>query len=139
MSIRQGRYVIRQVIKSTVETQVTVAVAIDTQANDQRVVLKRWECTELPLARRAKELVYYEHATEAIARLKHPLIPRVLDRFVEGQYYYVVLSYADGESLAERLQKLLRPTGRERGAQLYEHAPQYIDGVRTTEAAVAPL
>ncbi|HEV7234910.1 MAG TPA: protein kinase [Ktedonobacteraceae bacterium] len=109
VSIRQGRYVIRQVIKSTVETQVTVAVAIDTQANDQRVVLKRWECTDLPLARRAKELVYYEHATEAIARLKHPLIPRVLDRFVEGQYYYVVLSYADGESLAERLQKLLRP------------------------------
>ena len=109
VSVRQGRYVIRQVLKSAAETQVTVALAVDTQKNDQRVVLKRWECVDLPLARRAKELVYYEHATEVLVRLRHPLIPRVLDRFVEGHYYYVIMTYVDGESLAEHLQKLLRP------------------------------
>ena len=86
-----------------------VAVASDTRANDAQVVLKRWECTELPLARRAKELVYYEKATEPLARLRHPLIPLVLDRFAEGKHYYLVLAYADGESLEERMQKLLRP------------------------------
>ena len=109
VSVRQGRYVIRQVIKTTAATQVTVALAMDTQHNDQRVILKRWECTDLPMARRAKELVYYEQATAALARLQHPLIPRVLDRFVEGHYYYVVMTYADGESLAEHMQKLVRP------------------------------
>src|SRR5438270_8084734 len=86
-----------------------VDVAYDTQANDAQVVLKRWECTNLPLARRAKELVYYEQATQPLTRLRHPLLPRVLDRFVEGKHYYLVLSYADGESLEERMQKLLRP------------------------------
>ena len=109
VSARQGRYVIRHVLKNSEETKVMVAVAIDTQANDQRVVLKRWECTDLPVARRARELVYYEKATEPLMRLRHPLIPGVLDRFVEGKHYYVVHDYVDGESLEERLQKLLRP------------------------------
>jgi eukaryotic-like serine/threonine-protein kinase len=88
---------------------VMTAIAIDTQANDQKVVLKRWECTDVPVARRARELVYYEKATEPLLRLHHPLIPAVLDRFVEGKHYYLVLRYFDGESLEELLHKLLRP------------------------------
>src|SRR5579859_1054676 len=108
-SARQGRYVFERVLKTSEETKVTVAVAADTRANDALVVLKRWECTDLPLARRAKELVYYEKATEPLTRLQHPLIPRVLDRFAEGKHYYIALAYADGESLEERMQKLLRP------------------------------
>ena len=109
VSARQGRYVIKRVLKHNEETRLMVAVAYDTQANDAQVVLKRWECTDLPLTRRAKELVYYEKATEPLMRLRHPLLPRVLDRFVEGKHYYIVLTYADGESLEERMQKLLRP------------------------------
>jgi len=109
VSARQGRYVIRRVLKNNEETMLTVAIANDIQANDAQVILKRWECTNLPLARRAKELVYYEKATDPLTRLHHPLLPRVLDRFVEGQHYYIVLTYADGESLEERMQKLLRP------------------------------
>ena len=109
VSVRQGRYIIKRVLKNSEETKITVAVASDTQANDTQVVLKRWECSNLPLARRAKELVYYEKATEALTRLRHPLIPRVLDRFAEGKHYYLVFAYVDGESLEERMQKLLRP------------------------------
>lgn len=109
VNVRQERYTIKHVLKNSEETRVTVAIASDTKASGQRVVLKRWECTDLPLARRAKELVYYERATERLARLHHPLIPRVLDRFAEGKYYYLVLAYIDGESLEERLQKFLKP------------------------------
>ena len=109
VSVRQGRYTIKHVIKNTEETRVMVAIASDSKASGQRVVLKRWECSDLPLARRAKELVHYEQATESLTRLRHPLIPRVLDRFAEGKHYYMVLTYVDGESLEERLQKLLRP------------------------------
>ena len=86
-----------------------VAVASDTQANDAQIVLKRWECTDVPVARRRTELVYYEKATNPLARFQHPLVPRVLDRFVEGKHYYVVFEHIDGESLEERLQKLLKP------------------------------
>ncbi len=109
MTVRQGRYEIKHVLKTTEETRVTVAVAYDTQANNARVVLKRWECTDLPLNQRSKELVYYDRATEPLTRLHHPMIPRVRDRFVEGKHYYAVFEYIDGESLEERMQKLLRP------------------------------
>jgi serine/threonine protein kinase len=109
VSARQGRYLIKYVLKHTEETKVMTAIALDTQANDQKVVLKRWECTDVPLARRAKELVYYEKATEPLCKLHHPLVPVVIDRFVEGKHYYLVLKYIDGESLEELLQKLLRP------------------------------
>src|SRR5205807_5895264 len=46
---------------------------------------------------------------ESLAHLKHPLVPSVLERFIEGRHYYLVFKYIPGESLAERLQKLLRP------------------------------
>ena len=109
VSVRQERYTIKHVLRNSEETRVMTAIARDTQAQGQRVVLKRWECTDLPLARRAKELVYYERATEPLARLRHPLIPRVLDRFAEGKHYYLVLAYVDGESLEERLVKFFKP------------------------------
>ena len=109
VSIRQDRYIVRRVIKDTEETGTVVAVASDTQANNQLVVLKRWECTEMPLTVRAQEIAYYDRATEALARLHHPFVPELLDRFAEGNYYYVVMTYVDGESLEERLLKLLRP------------------------------
>jgi len=109
VSVQQGRYVIKHVLKDADETGVTVAVASDTTANEQLVILKRWECTDFPLARRARDVVYYERATEPLARLRHPLIPRVLNRFAEGKHYYVVLAYIDGESLEGRLQRLLKP------------------------------
>ena len=109
VSVRQERYTIKRVLKNTEETRIMVAVASDAKAHGQCVVLKRWECSDLPLARRAKELVHYEHATEPLTRLHHPLVPRVLDRFAEGKHYYMVLTYVDGETLEKRLQKLLRP------------------------------
>ncbi|MFL5628729.1 MAG: protein kinase domain-containing protein, partial [Ktedonobacteraceae bacterium] len=109
VSVRQGRYTIKRVLKSSEEYPVTVAVASDMQRMDTQVVLKRWECTNLPVAQRARDIAHYEWATEQITRLRHPLIPRVLDRFAEGKYYYLVLAYIDGESLEERLQRLLRP------------------------------
>ncbi|HLI09237.1 MAG TPA: protein kinase [Ktedonobacteraceae bacterium] len=123
VSVRQGRYIIKHVLQKGREAppvqqqtlkrinapKVTVAIAEDTQHNNRRVILKRWECTEAPLSRRARDFAHYERATEALARLNHPLIPHVLDRFAEGKYYYMALEYIKGESLEERLQKLLRP------------------------------
>ena len=107
-SVRQGRYLIKHILKQSDESRVTVAVAYDTQAKEQLVVLKRWECADT-LARRAKDVAYYERTTEQLARLHHPFVPVVLARFAEGKHYYMVTTYVDGENIQERLQKLLRP------------------------------
>ncbi len=109
VSVRQGRYTIKRVLKQSDETRIMTAVATDAQQNEQAVILKRWECTGSPLTQRAKEVAHYEHATEPLARLHHPLVPAILDRFAEGNHYYVVETYIDGESIEERLQKLLQP------------------------------
>ena len=109
IAIRQGRYIIKRVLTQSEDTMIMTAHAIDTQANNQAVLLKRWECADGPLAQRAKDVAHYERATEPLARLHHPLIPALLARFAEGRHYYAVFAYIDGESLAERLQKLLRP------------------------------
>ncbi len=109
VEVRQGRYIIKHVLKDSESTNTLTALALDRKQHDERVILKRWECIDLPLARRARELVHYEQASEALLRLKHPLVPHVLDRFVEGRHYYLVLNYIPGESLEEMLLKLLRP------------------------------
>lgn len=109
LSVRQGRYTIKRVLKQTEDTRVMTAIAYDMHKYGKQVVLKRWECSNDSMTQRAKDIAYYEQATEPLLRLRHPLVPSVLDRFAEGQYYYIVESYIDGESLEERLQKLLRP------------------------------
>jgi serine/threonine protein kinase len=109
ITVRQNRYMITRILKQTEETGIMTAVARDAQSKGQLVVLKRWECTDSPLAQRAKDVAYYDRATEPLAQLRHPLLPRILDRFAEGKHYYAVMNYIDSESLEERIAKLLRP------------------------------
>jgi serine/threonine protein kinase len=109
ISIRQGRYIIKRVLTQSNDTMTMTAHAIDTQANNQSVLLKRWECADGPLSQRAKDVAHYEIVTKPLVNLHHPLIPALLTRFAEGRHYYAVFAYIDGESLQERLQKLLRP------------------------------
>jgi serine/threonine protein kinase len=109
VNIRQGRYTIKHVLKQSEESRVMTAIANDEQNKGQKVVLKRWECADIPLSQRAKDVAYYERATESLARFHHPFVPKVLDRFAEGSHYYMVQTYVDGESIEERLLKFLRP------------------------------
>ncbi|HCI82101.1 MAG TPA: hypothetical protein DHW02_20705 [Ktedonobacter sp.] len=109
VSVCQGRYIIKRVLTQSEERHVMTAVATDTQQDGRTVFLKRWECSNMPLAQRAKDIAYYDRATQALANLRHPLVPTVLNRFAEGRYYYLITTYIDGESIDERLQKLLRP------------------------------
>lgn len=109
LSVRQGRYTIQRVLKNNEDSDVVIAVARDTEANQQEVILKRWECTPIPPERLRQEIQHYVRATEPLTRLRHPLVPRVLSRFSEGKYYYLIQAYIPGESLEERLLKLLRP------------------------------
>ena len=109
VALRQGRYTIKHVLRQSEETRIMTAIASDAQVQERKVFLKRWECRAEPLAQRAKDIAYYEQATSQLAKMRHPLLPTIVDRFAEGNHYYMVQGYIDGESLDERLQKLLRP------------------------------
>jgi serine/threonine protein kinase len=104
LSVKNGRYLIKRVLKNTLETKMLVALARDTHAAGQLVVLKRWPCLDP-----AREARRYETVSAPLLALRHPLVPRVLDHFVEDHNYYHIQTYIDGESLEERLQRLLAP------------------------------
>jgi serine/threonine protein kinase len=109
VALRQGRYTIKHVLRQSEETRIMTGIATDARAQERKVFLKRWECSSEPLAQRAQDVAYYEQGTGQLAKVRHPLLPVIQDRFAEGNYYYMVQEYIDGESLDERLQKLLRP------------------------------
>jgi len=104
LSVHHGQYIIKRVLKNTLETKTLVALAQDTHAGGQLVVLKRWPCID-PL----KDGQHYETVSAPLLQLRHPLVPRVLDHFIEDRNYYHIQTYIDGESLEERLQRLLAP------------------------------
>lgn len=81
-----------------------MALAQDAHAGDQFVILKRWPCID-----RLKDGQHYETVSAPLLHLRHPLVPRVLDHFIEDRNYYHIQTYIDGESLEERLQRLLAP------------------------------
>ncbi|HET8912687.1 MAG TPA: protein kinase [Ktedonobacteraceae bacterium] len=109
LSVRHGRYTIQRVLRNNEDSDVVIAVARDTEANQQEVILKRWECTSAPPERLKQEIQHYVRGTEPLTRLRHPLVPQVLTRFGEGKYYYLIQAYIAGESLEEHMLKLLRP------------------------------
>lgn len=101
------RYIVRFLLKDT--RDVLVAVASDQQEQGRLVVLKRWRCINVLEEKRQKEFAHYTRETYHLKTLLHPRVPRVLDRFIENSYYYVVFSYIPGDTLEERVQKKYVP------------------------------
>jgi serine/threonine protein kinase len=104
LSLNKGRYVIKRVLKNSDDTNVLVAIAQDMQNHGQLVVVKRW-----PMKNLTKDAQQYETVSEPLIKLAHPLVPRILDYFIDGQNYHHVMTYMEGESIEERLLKLLKP------------------------------
>lgn len=136
VSVRQERYIVKHVLKQSTGARVMTCVAYDTKERERQVVLKRLECAEGPMVNRAKDVAFYERVTGPLARLKHPFIPTVLDRFAEGSHYYIVMSYIDGESIEERLQNRLRPLD-EQDVRVYLH--QLLNALMALEMQKPPL
>ncbi|HVB61858.1 MAG TPA: protein kinase [Ktedonobacteraceae bacterium] len=106
LGVQDGLYTIRRTLQSTNTTKIFLAIKKDKEHFGQKVVLKRWECHT---TRYHEELIHYIAQTEPLMRLEHPLVPRILDRFTEETFYYIAMTFIDGEPLEERLQKLLKP------------------------------
>ncbi len=51
----------------------------------------------------------FQFEASTLARLSDPTLPRVTDFFNEGNRYYLVMEYVEGETLEERLQRVNAP------------------------------
>ena len=48
----------------------------------------------------------FRREAQVLATLRHPGLPRVIDHFYERGHAYLVMDFVEGESLAERLERL---------------------------------
>src|SRR3954470_2216466 len=100
-SMIQNRYLIVQMIGKGGMGEVYLAV-------DQRlgsaVALKRTMFTENPDLASA-----FEREARILGRLRHPVLPKVIDHFGEGNDQYLVMEHISGDDLGKRLENAGKP------------------------------
>src|SRR5450759_1224641 len=77
----------------------------DAPYGDRPVAIK--EMRQSSLNPQELEIATEQFKVEAImlARLQHPSLPRIYDHFLEGNRWYLVMDFIDGETLDERLRR----------------------------------
>ncbi|HID65238.1 MAG TPA: hypothetical protein EYP49_21180 [Anaerolineae bacterium] len=101
----------------------TVYQAEDTQLFKRRCVVKEMLTHHLSPADRAEAERNFRREAALLATLRHPSIPQIYEYFVEGDRYYLVMEYVEGESLADRMAR----SGPLPEAEVFRYAAQICD------------
>ena len=100
-TLLQNRYLLVQLVGKGGMGEVYLAV-------DQRlgsaVALKRTFFTEDEMLGSA-----FEREARTLARLRHPVLPKVSDHFTEGENQYLVMEHISGDDLSKRLEINKKP------------------------------
>lgn len=51
----------------------------------------------------------FEREAKILARLRHPVLPKVIDHFIDGEGQFLVMEHISGDDLAKRLESLAKP------------------------------
>jgi len=125
--LQNGRYIIRQRLGQG--GMGMVYLAIDRKVGGRLVAVKE----NLDPAPEAQ--IQFRAASEILARLSHPNLPRVIDHFVEQDgFQYLVMDYIAGEDLSQ----LLRQRGPLPEAQVLIWIDQVLDALNYLHSWVDP-
>jgi len=97
----QGRYLIVQMIGSGETGEVYLAVD---QGSGSAVMLKRTFFDENTGLKESLEL-----RSKPLLSLRHPVLPKVIDSFVEDGQHFLVMEHISGSDLATRLEESRKP------------------------------
>ena len=75
--------------------------AEDTQLFNRRCVVKEMLTHHLSLADKAEAERNFRREAALLASLRHPGIPQIYEYFIEGDCYYLVMEYVEGDNLAD--------------------------------------
>ena len=109
--------------------------AEDTQLFNRRCVVKEMLTRHLSPADRAEAERNFRREAELLASLRHPSIPQIYEYFIEGDRYYLVMEYVEGESLAERMAR----AGPLPKAEVLRYAAQVCDALVYLAARQPPV
>jgi hypothetical protein len=51
----------------------------------------------------------FEREAKILARLRHPVLPKVIDHFIDGEGQFLVMEHISGDDLAKRLESAAKP------------------------------
>jgi serine/threonine protein kinase len=77
--------------------------AQDRRIQDRIVAVKEMSESAIAPAERKRVLECFQREAELLARLEHPNLVRVTDRFQEEKRHYMVIEFIDGQTLEEML------------------------------------
>ncbi|HYT34113.1 MAG TPA: protein kinase, partial [Ktedonobacteraceae bacterium] len=105
--LQGGRYVVNKVLGQG--GMGAAFLASDTRLDSKSVVIKELVADSNTSLQFEDEVRNFKREVATVAHLDHPLIPNVTDHFQEGNRYYMVQEYVEGENLEERLERLQQP------------------------------
>jgi eukaryotic-like serine/threonine-protein kinase len=105
--LQGGRYVVNKVLGQG--GMGAAFLASDTRLDSKPVVIKELVAEDNTSAQFEDEVRNFKREVATVAHLDHPLIPNVTDHFQEGNCYYMIQEYVEGENLEERLERLQQP------------------------------
>jgi serine/threonine protein kinase len=81
----------------------TVYKARDLRLSDRLCVVKKLRVDLFHKEDREQALAFFDREASMLSNLKHPNIVRIYDRFREGENYYLVMEYVEGQNLEQML------------------------------------
>ncbi|HEY73030.1 MAG: hypothetical protein B6I35_00715 [Anaerolineaceae bacterium 4572_32.2] len=107
-----GRYVIMEKIAQG--GMGAVYKAQDKRLQGKIVAVKEMSESAIAQAEREHVLESFQREAELLARLSHPNLARVSDRFQEGERHYMVMEFIKGQTLQKMLERRSDPFPEER-------------------------
>jgi len=102
LTILTGRYVILEKIAQG--GMGAVYKAQDRRLQGKVVAVKEMSESAVAQAERERVLESFQREAELLARLDHPNLARVSDRFQEGERHYMVIEFIEGQTLQKMLE-----------------------------------
>nr|HID13994.1 zinc-ribbon domain-containing protein [Anaerolineae bacterium] len=107
LTILAGRYVILEKIAQG--GMGAVYKAQDRRLQGKIVAVKEMSESAIAPAERKRVLASFQREAELLARLEHPNLARVTDRFQEGERHYMVMEFIEGRTLQDLLEGRTEP------------------------------
>src|SRR5437660_5550255 len=105
--LQGGRYVIKKILGEG--GMGAALLATDLRLDSKSVVIKELISDNTDPAKLQEDVRNFKREVATLAHLDHPVIPNVTDHFQEGQRYFTVQEYVEGENLEERMDRVNQP------------------------------
>ena len=132
--LADGRYMIMEKIAQG--GMGAIYKAQDRRLSGRAVAIKEMRVTTIALSERPKVLASFVQEAELLARLQHPNLVRVTDRFQEGDRHYMVMEFIEGHTLQDVLRERTEPFSE---AQALAWARQLCDVLSYLHGQVPPI